>query len=173
MIESCRGFTPEIDPLAYVHDSAVLMGRVRVGKDSSIWPHCTLRGDDGSIVIGERTSIQDGTVVHLTSGLSNTVVGDDVTVGHKAILHGCQIGNFVLVGMGAIILDNAQIGEYSLIGAGAVITAGKVIPPRSLVLGSPAKVIREVGERELMMIQAGALSYVEKTREFLATRRSR
>lgn len=168
MIQPWEGAMPEIDPAAWVHESAVLIGRVRVGADSSIWPHCTLRGDDGEIIIGERTSVQDGSVVHLTGGWSNTRVGSDCTIGHNVILHGCDIGNHVLVGMGAIILDNVKIGEFCLVGAGTVITAGKEIPARSLVLGNPGKVIREVGDRELAMIQAGVDSYVTKARAWRA-----
>ena len=168
MNQAWEGVLPRIDPAAWVHDTAVLIGRVSIGADSSVWPHCTLRGDDGEIVIGERTSIQDGSVIHLTSGWSNTLVGSDCTIGHNVILHGCQVADHVLIGMGAIVLDNAKIGEWSLIGAGTVITAGKEIPPRSLVLGNPGKVIREVGDRELAMIQGGVESYVAKARAWLA-----
>jgi carbonic anhydrase/acetyltransferase-like protein (isoleucine patch superfamily) len=150
----------------YVKTNAVLIGQVTVGPETSIWPNTTLRGDDGRIVIGARTSIQDGTTIHLTGGISETFVGDEVTVGHNVILHGCSVGPRVLVGMGAIILDNAQIGEWSLIGAGSLVTANTIIPPRSLVLGSPAKVVREVREGEINMILAGMEVYVQKTREY-------
>ena len=178
MLEPYDSIWPVIDALAFVHPSAVLIGKVTIGAETSIWPNTTLRGDDGRIVIGARTSVQDNTVCHLTGGLSELFVGDEVTVGHSVILHGCKVSNRVLVGMGAIILDNAEIGELSLIGAGTLITANMVIPPRSLVLGNPGKVIREVREREIGMILGGVAVYVEKAREYLrvhgpATRSSR
>jgi carbonic anhydrase/acetyltransferase-like protein (isoleucine patch superfamily) len=171
MLEPYRDHQPTIDATSFVHHSAVLIGRVSVGPDSSIWPTCVLRGDVGPITVGARSNIQDGAIIHLTHELAGATVGDDVTVGHRAIIHGCTVGNKVLVGMGAIILDNAVIGEYSLIGAGALITANKVIPPRSYVLGNPAKVVREVTDRELMMIEGSIVVYVEKAREFLAMQR--
>jgi carbonic anhydrase/acetyltransferase-like protein (isoleucine patch superfamily) len=157
---------PVVDPTAFVHDRAVLIGQVTIGPETSIWPNTTLRGDDGRIVIGARTSVQDGTTIHLTGGLSDTFVGDEVTVGHNVILHGCRVDSRVLVGMGAIVLDNAHIGEWSLIGAGSLVTANTIIPPRSLVLGSPAKVIREVRDHEIAMILGGVAVYVEKAREY-------
>ena len=164
---------PTVDPTAFIHAAAVLIGKVKIGAETSVWPNTTLRGDDGRITIGARTSIQDGTTIHLTGGLSETVVGDEVTVGHNVILHGCRVADRVLVGMGAIVLDNAIIGELSLIGAGALVTANTVIPPRSLVLGSPAKVIREVRDHEIAMIMGGVAVYVEKAREYLAAQKSR
>ncbi len=157
---------PRVDPLAFVHPAAVLIGQVTIGPESSIWPNTTLRGDDGRIFVGARTSIQDGTTIHLTGGLSETFVGDEVTVGHNVILHGCKVANRVLVGMGAIVLDNAEIGELSLIGAGALVTQNTIIPPRSLVLGSPAKVVREVREGEISLIMTGIETYVQKAREY-------
>lgn len=169
-LQPWEGVSPALDPAAWVHDSAVLIGRVKVGADSSVWPNCTLRADDGDIVIGERTSIQDNSCVHLTNGWSNTIVGNDCTVGHNVILHGCQIGNHVLVGMGAIILDNAKIGDFCLIGAGTVITANKEIPARSVVLGNPGKVVREVTDRDIAMIYGGVEVYVAKARAWLALR---
>ncbi len=167
MLEPYDSVWPMVDASAFVHPSAVLIGKVSVGPQTSIWPNTTLRGDDGRIVIGARTSIQDNTVCHLTGGLSELFVGDEVTVGHSVILHGCKIASRVLVGMGAIILDNAEVGELSLIGAGTLVTANTVIPPRSLVLGNPGKVIREVKEREIKMILDGITVYVEKAREYL------
>lgn len=173
MIEPYLGDWPSVAPTAFVHETAVLIGKVQIGADTSIWPNTTLRGDDGRIVIGARTSIQDGTTVHLTGGWSETFVGDEVTVGHNVILHGCRVADHVLVGMGAILLDNVQVGEWSVIGAGALVTANTVIPPRSLVLGNPAKVVREVGDREIAMITAGVEVYVEKARQYLQAQRDR
>ncbi|MCC6807257.1 MAG: gamma carbonic anhydrase family protein [Deltaproteobacteria bacterium] len=167
MLEPYDNIWPTIDAQAFVHPSAVVIGKVTVGAETSLWPNTTLRGDDGRIVIGARTSIQDNTVCHLTAGLSELFVGDEVTCGHSVILHGCKIGNRVLVGMGAIVLDNAEVGELSLIGAGTLITMNTVIPPRSLVLGNPGKVVREVNEREITMILSGVAVYVEKARDYL------
>jgi carbonic anhydrase/acetyltransferase-like protein (isoleucine patch superfamily) len=168
VLEPYGGTWPEIDAKAFVHPSAVVIGKTTIGPESSIWPNTTLRGDDGRIVIGARTSVQDNTVCHLTGGLSELFVGDEVTVGHSVILHGCKIANQVLVGMGAIVLDNAEVGELCVIGAGALITANTKIPPRSLVLGSPAKVVRPVSDREIGMIMGGVSVYVEKARQYLA-----
>ncbi len=167
-IQSFEGHWPQIDPAAYVHPTSVLIGKVFIGPDSSIWPNTTLRGDDGTITIGAGTSIQDGTVVHLTGGLSHTAVGDRVTVGHNVTLHGATVGDNCLIGMGSIILDNVQIGEYCLVGAGALITQGKVIPPRSLVLGSPAKVVRQITDRELIQIEHSWKVYVEHAKRYRA-----
>lgn len=148
MIEPYGEWIPVLSPKAWVHRSAVVTGDVVLADHVGIWPTAVLRGDQGAIRIGARSNIQDGCVVHNTGGLSTTRVGEQVTVGHRAVLHGCQIGSNVLVGMGAIILDNAEIGDWSMIGAGALVTARTVIPPGSLVLGSPAKVIRPLTEKE-------------------------
>jgi gamma-carbonic anhydrase len=170
MIEAFEGQIPNIEKDAFVHEMATVIGDVCVGSQSSIWPSAVLRGDDGPIVIGELTSIQDGSVVHNTSGFSTTTVGDRVTVGHNVTLHGCTVEDDCLIGMGAIILDNAVIGTGSVIGAGAVITVGKVIPPRSLVFGNPFKIIRECGEREAVMIDGGWKAYQERCHQYLAAR---
>ena len=148
MIEDCRGFSPQLAATSWVHRSAVVTGDVVLAEHVSIWPTAVLRGDQGAIRIGARSNIQDGSVVHNTGELSTTTVGEQVTVGHRAVLHGCTIGANVLVGMGAIILDNAEIGEWSMIGAGALVTARTVIPPGSLVLGSPARVIKPMGAKQ-------------------------
>lgn len=162
IVEPYLGVLPTIDPTAFVHDTAVLIGDVTVGAESSIWPHATLRGDDGRIVIGARTSVQDGTVVHATENLSATIIGDQVTVGHNVTLHGARVGSNCIVGMGAILLDNATIGEFCLIGAGTLVTQNVTIPPRSLVLGSPGRVVREVNEKELEWIAYSWQRYVQQ-----------
>ena len=126
-----------IDKTAYIHPSAQIMGDIEIGADSSIWPTAVLRGDMGKITIGNSTSIQDGTICHATSGLSETRVGNRCTVGHRVILHGCIIEDDCLIGMGSILLDNCVIGAGSFIGAGSLITVGMQIPPGSLVMGSP------------------------------------
>lgn len=167
-LETFEGHSPDVDPEAFVHPRAVLIGKVKVEALASIWPNATLRGDDGHITIGACTSIQDGAVVHLTGGISHTVVGQRVTVGHNVTLHGATVEDDCLIGMGAIILDNAHIGHHSLVGAGALVTQGTVIPPYSLVLGSPAKVIRPLKERELEQIDQGWRVYVEHARRYRA-----
>ena len=161
-LEPYLGTSPTIDPRAFVHASAVIIGDVHVGPEASIWPHTTLRGDDGQIVIGACSSIQDGTVVHATEDLSKTVVGERVTVGHNVTLHGAQVGDECIVGMGSILLDNCQIGSRCLIGAGSLITQNVVIPSGSLVLGSPARVIRPLNDKELEWIEYSWKRYVQQ-----------
>ena len=167
MIQCYKNKTPQVAQNAYVHPSAVLIGDVTVGEHSSIWPNTTLRGDDGSITIGKNTSIQDGTVVHLTSDLSSTTVEDCVTVGHNVILHGCHVEEGALIGMGAILLDNVRVGHHSLVGAGALVLQRMEIPPYSLVLGNPAKVVRQLTEDEIKNLQSSWEHYVERTQYYL------
>lgn len=167
MLEKFRDHYPIIADNAFVHQNATLIGQVNIGKLSSVWPSVVLRGDMGRIQVGDETSIQDGSVAHVTEGLSETLIGNRVTVGHRVILHGCIVEDECLVGMGSILLDNCVIGRGSLIAAGSLITAGTRIPENSLVMGSPAKVIRPVGDRERMMI-AGWQIYVAYTREYLS-----
>ena len=167
MFESYKGVSPTVDDEAWVHDNAVLIGDVQVGSRANIWPGCVLRGDQGAIVIGAETSIQDGTVAHCTGGMSTTVIGDRCTVGHRIILHGCIVEDDCLIGMGAILLDNCEIGKGSIIGAGAVIPVGKKIPPGSKVMGVPGKVVGEVSEREAtMMIGGGHHEYQKLLAEY-------
>lgn len=138
---------------------AALVGEVELGDDVSVWYGCVLRGDVNRIVVGARSNLQDGTVVHL-GDLDPTVLGADVVVGHRAVLHGCTIGDGCLVGIQATVLDGAQIGHGSVIGAGALVTAGTVVPPRSLVLGAPAKVVRTLGDDAEAFHVALAAKYV-------------
>ena len=161
MITTFETHHPQLGPRAWVAPSAQVLGQVAMGEDANVWYGSVLRGDVGTITIGARTNIQDLSVIHVTTGLHDTVLGDDITVGHRVILHGCTVANAVLVGMGAIVLDGAQVGEHCIVGAGATITQGKIVPPRSLVLGSPARVVRSVGDNEIMHIMASAAHYVE------------
>jgi carbonic anhydrase/acetyltransferase-like protein (isoleucine patch superfamily) len=154
---------PDIDPSAYVHPDATVIGAVTIGPESSIWPRAVLRGDTGAIIIGARTSIQDGTVVH-TTALHNTVVGDDCVVGHVAHLEGCTIANGALVGSGSIVLHNAQVGTGAIVGANAVVSNNCVVPPGAMALGVPAK-IRE-GAANPAGILLGAEHYVENGKRF-------
>lgn len=144
MIESFREHSPHLEPGAWVHQSATVIGQVSLGENVSIWPGAVLRGDMGRIQIGANSNIQDGSVAHMTDGLSSCVIGERVTVGHRAILHGCKVGNDCLIGMGAILLDNCVIPDGCVVGAGALVTGGKTFPPGSLILGSPAKAVGPV-----------------------------
>lgn len=145
----------------FIAKSADVMGEVRIGDYTSIWYQAVLRGDMDSITIGERSNVQDGSVVHVAPGGHCVKIGDGVTIGHNCTIHGCQIGNNVLVGMGTIILNGAVIGDDTIIGAGSLITQNKVIPPNSLVVGSPAKVVRQVTDQEIESIRANAREYME------------
>src|SRR6266511_2395470 len=149
-----------------VTPSAVLIGRVSIGDESSVWFGSVLRGDVGSITIGTRTNIQDLTIIHMTGGVSDARIGDEVTVGHGVILHGCDVGHRCLVGMGSLLLDNVQVGDESVIGAGSLLTPRMVVPPRSLVLGRPAKVIRPATDEEIRLGVEGARRYVENARKY-------
>lgn len=158
MIIEYEGIKPKIDESCFVADSAEVIGRVNVDKNSSVWYGCIIRGDENTIDIGKNTNIQDGTVIHISKEYG-TIIGDYVTVGHKAILHACKVGNNVLVGMGAILLDGVEIEDDVLIAAGSIVTPGKVIPKGSLVMGSPAKVVRELSDEEIEQLKQSALDY--------------
>jgi carbonic anhydrase/acetyltransferase-like protein (isoleucine patch superfamily) len=145
----------------------VLVGDVHVGAEASIWFGAVLRGDVAPIRIGDRTSIQDNAVIHATGGLSATTVGSGCTVGHGVILHGCKVGDGVLVGMGSVVLDNAELGEECLLGAGSLVTPGQRIPPRVLALGRPAKVVRPLTEDDLARLREAAALYVGYRADYL------
>jgi carbonic anhydrase/acetyltransferase-like protein (isoleucine patch superfamily) len=146
------GLEPKIHSLAYVHPSAQLLGDVVIGEEASVWPTCVLRGDSGAITLGARSNFQDASIAHASLGLSKTTIGEECTIGHRVIVHGCTIGNQCLIGMGSILLDGVEIGDSSFVASGALLTPGKVFPPRSFIMGSPAKRVRDVGEKELAMI---------------------
>ena len=165
-MEPYKDVWPRVDPSVFVHPTAVLIGDIELAEGVSIWPNATLRGDDGRIVIGARSNIQDGVVVHMTDNLSHTIVGCRVTVGHNAILHGCRVADRCLIGMGAIVMDNAEVGEGSLIGAGALVSANKVIPPGSLVVGNPGRVKRAVTDEERRWIDHSWSHYYENAQRY-------
>ena len=148
---------PEVDPSAYVAPTAVVMGSVKIGPKASVWPNCVLRGDIENIEIGEGSNVQDGSVVHLADDLG-VKIGRYVTVGHMAMIHACTIEDECLIGMKATVLDGAVIGRRSIVGAGAVVTKNMIVPPGSLVLGMPAKVVKQLSEEE----QAGLRHWAEK-----------
>jgi carbonic anhydrase/acetyltransferase-like protein (isoleucine patch superfamily) len=165
-IRPYREWQPEIGRGAWVDPAATVIGRVTVGEDASIWPGAVVRGDVNWISIGARTSIQDGSVLHVASarlaggeGIP-LVIGEECTVGHGVILHACTVGRRVLVGMGAIVMDGAVIGEESIIGAGALVTAGTRVPPRTLWTGTPARQRRALDEREVAFLAESAAHYV-------------
>lgn len=162
MVQDFAGLAPRIHPGAWVHDSAVVIGEVILEEGVSVWPTAVLRGDMGPIRVGRDSNVQDGAICHDTTDRSETTIGARVTVGHRAILHGCRVGDDCLIGMGSVVMDNVVVGEGSLVGAGALIPPGKIIPPRSLVLGSPGRVVRSVTEDEARQIAFGWRSYREK-----------
>jgi gamma-carbonic anhydrase len=168
MIARFGDHSPVIDPTAYVPEAAVVIGDVVIGAESSLWFHTVVRGDMHPIRIGARSNVQDNATIHVVGGRYGTVLGDDVTVGHNAILHGCTVENGALIGMGAVVLDAVVVGAGSLVGAGALVTPGTVIPPGSLVLGSPAKRVREVNEAERERLRTSAANYVELARRYRA-----
>lgn len=152
---------------AFVASNAIVTGDVTLGPDAGVWFGCVLRGDDAPLTIGPRTNIQDLTMVHADTGVPN-VIGSEVTVGHRVVLHGASIGDRCLIGMGAVLLGGSVIGDESLIAAGAVVKERFVVPPRSLVAGVPAKIVRELRDDEVAMIAKSAQGYVDKIRLYLA-----
>lgn len=164
-----QNFAPQIDSSVFIAAGAHVIGNVAIGAESSLWFNSVIRGDVNWIRIGERTNIQDLSMVHVDSAGWPTQIGDDVTVGHRVILHGCEIGHRVLIGMGAIVMNGVKIGEDAIIGAGALVTEGTVIPPKTLALGSPCKVKRELSDKEIQMIKLSALHYAELAQSYLIT----
>lgn len=151
---------PDVADDAFVAPGATVVGRVRIGAESSVWYGAVVRGDTERITIGRRTNLQDVCVGHADPG-SPLVVGDGVTVGHRAVIHGCEIGDDVLIGMGAVLMNGVRVGRGSLVAAGAVVTQHTEIPPGSLVAGVPATVVREVDDDEVALIIDGARHYIE------------
>ncbi|HUG44562.1 MAG TPA: gamma carbonic anhydrase family protein [Acidobacteriota bacterium] len=161
MIQPFLGVGPSFDETNYIAPSADLIGNVQLGAYSSIWFHATLRGDVNWIRIGRSSNVQDNAVVHVTRGEAPTCIGDFVTIAHGAVVHGCAIEDNVLIGMGAVVLDHASVGKDCIIGARALITPRTIIPPESLVLGSPARVVRKLTEQEIRDIRRHAEHYLE------------
>jgi len=151
---------PAVHVSAFVDESAQVIGQVEIGAESSVWMNAVIRGDVNDIRIGQRTNVQDGTVVHVMHETHPARIGDDVTIGHGAIVHGCTVGNRVLVGMGSIILNGATVGEDSIVAAGSLVTEGAVVPPRSLVMGVPARIRRALSDDEVQFVLESAQNYV-------------
>ena len=156
-----------VDPSVYVDDTAQVIGDVTIGAESSIWMNVVIRGDVNVIRLGARTNVQDATVVHVMRGTHPTTIGDDVTIGHAAVVHGSTIGNRVLVGIGAILLNGAVIGEDSIVAAGTLVTEGTVVPPRSMVMGSPGKVRRPLTDAEVASILDYSRNYVQYRLDYM------
>ncbi|MCU1288458.1 MAG: transferase hexapeptide repeat [Acidobacteria bacterium] len=161
MIANFLDKTPKIHETAYIAETAVVIGDVEIGADSSVWFGSVLRGDVNYIRVGARTNIQDGSIIHVSSKTHPTILEDEITVGHRAVLHGCHVESGCLIGIGAIVLDGARIGSNSLIAAGSLITPGTLIPPRSLVMGSPALVKRELTGEEFYNLPRFWQNYTE------------
>lgn len=157
--------SPDVDSSAFVADSASVIGSVKLSAGSSVWYGAVIRGDNEPIRIGQNSNVQEGSVLHTDPGFPCTL-GDHVTVGHQAMLHGCNIGDGSLIGIQAVVLNGAVIGKQCLIGAGALVTEGKHIPDRSLVLGSPGKVVRQLTDEDLARMQRNAEVYVQKAQAF-------
>ncbi|MCP3986004.1 MAG: gamma carbonic anhydrase family protein [bacterium] len=159
------GRSPQIASDAWVAPGASVIGDVEIGAEASIWYACVLRGDVDRIRIGERSNVQDGAILHVTRKQFSTEVGREVTIGHRAVVHGCQVDDGALIGIGAIVLDGARVGEEALVGAGAVVVPGGEVPPGTLVVGTPARVVRELGRDEIELQRQRTLSYVALSRE--------
>lgn len=162
-----KGIVPKIHKSVFVAPNAAVTGDTHIGAESSVWFSVSIRGDVHNIRIGTRTNIQDNSVVHVTGGFSGTIIGDEVTVGHSAIVHACTIGDRCLIGMGAIVLDGAVMKEQSMLAAGAMLTPGKTIPSGELWAGSPAKFMRKLSQEELDFFGKSAQNYVDVSRAYM------
>ncbi|MBV6495855.1 MAG: gamma carbonic anhydrase family protein [Acidobacteria bacterium ACB1] len=161
MIAKFEDKLPVVHPSVFIANSAEVIGDVEIGEDSSIWFGSVVRGDMNYIRIGARTNIQDNCVIHVSGGTHPTVLGDEITVGHRVLLHGCTVDDRCLIGMGAILMDGVHVGEECLVGAGSLLTPGTIVPPRSLVIGSPARVKRELTEDEIEFLDRSWRNYTE------------
>lgn len=166
MLYPYQGITPSLDETVFCADSVDIIGDVEIGAGSSIWFQVVIRGDVNSIRIGARTNIQDGSVIHVTQKTHATSVGDDVTIGHNVTLHGCEIGDRCLIGMGAVVLDGAEVENDAMVAAGALVTPGTHIPSGTLYAGSPAKYKRHLSEQEVNGLKQSAQNYVQYAESF-------
>ncbi|HEX8772056.1 MAG TPA: gamma carbonic anhydrase family protein [Pyrinomonadaceae bacterium] len=168
MLRPFRGKHPQVAPTAFIEASAQVIGDVHIGEESSVWFNAVVRGDVFHIRIGDRTNIQDGTVIHVSNGTHATILEDEVTVGHNVTLHGCYVERGCLVGIGAIVMDGVRVGAQSLIAAGSLLSPGTQIPPRSLVMGQPARVKRPLTDEEVAGLDQYWRNYIEYTRIYRA-----
>ncbi|MBK6747542.1 gamma carbonic anhydrase family protein [Ottowia sp.] len=162
------GKAPRVDSTAWIAGSAEVMGNVEIGPDASVWFGCVLRGDTEVMRIGEGTNVQDGSVLHADIGFPLTL-GRHVTVGHQVMLHGCTIGDESLIGIGAVVLNGARIGKNCLVGAGSLVTEGKAFPDGSMIMGSPAKAVRQLTPEQIEGLRRSAQHYIDNARRFQAT----
>ena len=163
LIVSVAGHTPQIDPDAWVAPNASVIGQVSLAAGASVWYGAVMRGDNDGITLGRRTNVQDGSVLHCDPGVPLTL-GDDVTVGHQVMLHGCSIGDGTLVGIQAVVLNHARIGRHCIVGAGALVTEGKEFPDGSMIVGAPAKVVRTLSPEQFQLLQRLSEAYQAQTR---------
>ena len=168
MIRRYKDTSPRIDASAFIEDSAQVIGDVEIGRDCSVWFNAVIRGDVNFIRIGERTNIQDGSVLHVTKDTHPLILGNDITVGHAVTLHGCTIRDRCLIGMGAIVLDGAEVGEDSIIGAGALVKERMRVEPGTLVVGVPARVARKLNDEEKARIKKSAINYINYSADYKA-----
>jgi len=168
MIRTFQGIKPTVPKSCFIEETAVVIGDVVMGEACSVWFNAVIRGDVNYIRIGNRTNVQDLCMLHVTHDTHPLLIGSEVTIGHHVVLHGCTIQDRVLVGMGAIIMDGAVIGEDSVVGAGALVVEGTIVPPKSLILGSPAKVKRSVTAKELAWVKDSAENYVQYASQYLS-----
>ena len=167
MVRTFQGIKPSIPTSCFIEETGVVIGDVILGEHCSVWFHAVIRGDVHYIKIGNRTNVQDLCMLHVTHDIHPLIIGNEVTIGHGVILHGCTIRDRVLIGMGAIIMDGAVIGEDSVVGAGALITEQTIVPPNSLILGAPAKITRSVTAAEIAWIKESAENYVKYAGQYL------
>ena len=167
VIRTFQGIKPTIPDSCFIEDTAVVIGDVVLGEDCSVWFNAVIRGDVNHIRIGNRTNVQDLCMLHVTHDTHPLIIGNEVTIGHSVVLHGCTIKDRVLVGMGAIVMDGAVIGEDSVVGAGALVVEGTMVPPKSVILGSPGRVRRGVSDAELAWIKESAANYVKYARQYM------
>lgn len=174
MLKDYLKYSPKIGKKTWIAENAIVIGRCEIGNDSSAWFGVTIRGDVNYIKIGDRSNIQDGSIIHVAHSKTEdkevghpTIIGDDVTVGHNVTLHGCKIGNACLIGMSATLLDGCEIGEESKVAAGSLVTQNKKFPPQSLIMGSPAKVVRQLSKDEIENIYKSAQNYVSYKNNYL------
>ncbi|SHK30924.1 gamma carbonic anhydrase family protein [Thermocrinis minervae] len=170
VIREYKGKSPKIGEGVFIAENSVIIGDVEIGPDSSVWYGTVIRGDVNYIRIGKGTNIQDNSVVHVTHDTHPTIVGDYVTVGHRVILHGCTIGNYVLVGMGAVVMDGVVVEDFVLIGAGALLTPNKRFPSGVLVAGVPAKIVRDLRPEEIELIKESAMNYINYKNQYLSSK---
>ena len=169
MIHPYQKKTPSIHPSVFLAEGSQIIGDVKIDEQSSVWFNAVIRGDVNFIRIGARTNIQDGCVLHVSRKTNPLIIGNDVTVGHNVILHACNVGSRCLIGMGTTIMDETKIGEDSLVGAGSLVTGKTIIPPRSLVLGVPAKIKRSLTDLEVQDLKNSAYHYLDDVKNYLLT----